>query len=324
MWRHNSTSKPPSWKKTVQVTQYKKSSLFFSPTRLYIDDNRRAWPPIRIFVCLILLLFVTWLLLWWVNLSVERHFYPSRRNRQRYKRSNSQHLGRNKKRISGETLYSLITSTVCVCVIVWKGFLLFFKEKKKSISSGSQKFSNVFFCWPIQHIPIYIRYIGPSRIFYFYIHVMKRTIAKRMSIHSVDLYAIFSSCEWNPTQSRSTLHFPRHFQCCDGESINVLYRLTLDYQCRMHTQVWWGEKVGGRASQWKDPVGPTQEKCCTGETLYFDASEKGPKKKWEEKPLARFSSTQRIKRLQSHTEVNGWVTWMKTRVLPLWELDIRI
>jgi hypothetical protein len=104
MWRHNSTQ-PPSWK-IVQVTQYKKSSLFFLP-RAYIGDNRRAWPPIRIFVCLILLLFVTWLLLWWVNLSVERHLaalYPSRKSRERYKRSNSQHLGRNKKRISGDAI----------------------------------------------------------------------------------------------------------------------------------------------------------------------------------------------------------------------------
>lgn len=318
MWRHNSTSKPPSWKKTVQVTQYKKSSLFFLP-RAYIDDNRRAWPPIRIFVCLILLLFVTWLLLWWVNLSVERHFYPSRRNRQRYKRSNSQHLGRNKKRISGETLYSLITSTVCVCIIVWKGFLLlFFKEKKKSISSGSQKFSNVFFLLAhTAHTNLYKIYRPVSVILLLYSRNEKDDSQKNvhsfpichflvlwMKPKAVQIYITFPMLRWG-------IH-----QCFISADI------------RLSVSNAYSSMVGGKSRREGVPVkrsswSNTRKVLHRRDSLFWRVW-KGPKKKWEEKPLAGFSSTQRIKRLQSHTEVNGWVTWMKTRVLPLWELDIYI
>jgi hypothetical protein len=120
------------------------------------------------------------------------------------------------------------------------------------------------------------------------------------------VYAIFSSCEWNPTQSRSTLHF----QCCDGESINVLYRLTLDYQCRMHTQVrlysrWWGEKVGGRASQWKDPVGPTQESAAQ-ERLSILTRLKRPQKEIGRKTFGWiFQHTENQKTPKSH-----WGKWM--------------
>lgn len=152
-----------------------------------------------------------------------------------------------------------------------------------------------------------------------------------MSIHSAYIGCHFLVLWMKPTMqsSRSTLHFQCWAGCwlCYAMGIHQCF-ISADIRLSVsnaYSSIYGGEgeKVGGRASQSKDPVGPTQESAAEEILSLFWRFWKGPKgpKRNRNKnlwsPLAGFS-TQRIKRLQSHTAgVNGWVTWMKTRVLPL-------
>lgn len=109
MWRHNSITQPPSWKNCPgDAVGYKKSSLFFPfLPRAYIGDNRRLTPHPHFCVSWFFLLLRAAVmgqsLRCWKAFGCV--FSIHQEKVERYKRSNSQHFGRNiteyKKRISG-------------------------------------------------------------------------------------------------------------------------------------------------------------------------------------------------------------------------------
>lgn len=134
-----------------------------------------------------------------------------------------------------------------------------------------------------QHIPIYLSDRPVSYILWYSRN--EKDEPKECPFIPRISAAIFSSCEWNPPCSPADLHYISNAGLAAGcamrwESINVLYRLTLDYQCRMHTQVYMVGKekksAGGRPSQKIQLVQHKkvlQKRFC----LYFDASEKAQK-----------------------------------------------